>query len=460
MPALHQKRADALTPDCWTFRGFIRKGSLRRGLDAVFRCVLFRCRTALAHFHPSVDLLSHNYVKQRIGVRQMTRIERDGPTVAFAPQGVFLHSPTKGTVMSLKSQRARTRQQLGAIALQAAIGIALSLPVASVLADAPAVSIGAGVRTSFDSIDYDNKAIEDVNDFELNSARIYISGKVTDNISVMFNTEYSGGDEKIQVMDAAAQFAFSDQVNIWAGRFLPPSDRANLYGPYYANNWGVYQDGVQDGFPAESVGRDDGLMYWGQFGIAKVSAGAFDITSTKGDADVLYAARAQLDFWDAEGGYYLNGTYYGEKDLLAVGAVIQAVGSGKAYGADFLLEKKLSNAGVITVEAEYMKYDGFGGYLGANIPSAPESDGYYGLVAYVFPQVVGIGKFQALGKYGEATHDYTVGSDVKQKTLELDLNYLIKSFNARVSLFYIDKSFDPNVGADNKQIGLGLQVQI
>lgn len=366
--------------------------------------------------------------------------------------------------MSLKSTSRHTRKPCGALALRAAIGVALSIPVANVLADAvtPSVSIGAGVRTSFDATDFDNKAIEDTNDFELNSARIYISGKITDYLSLMFNTEYSGSDEKIQVIDAAAQFSFSDQVNIWAGRFLPPSDRANMYGPYYANNWGVYQDGVQDGFPSESVGRDDGLMYWGQFGIAKISAGAFDISSTKGDADVLYAARVQLDFWDAEGGYYLNGTYYGEKDLLAVGAAIQSVGNGKAYTGDFLLEKKLPNAGVITVEAEYAKYDKFGGYFGTGLAPAPapESDGYYGLVAYVFPQVVGIGKFQALGKYGEVTHDYTTGGDVKQKTLEFDVNYLIKTFNARVSLFYIDQSFDPKAGADNTQIGIGLQVQI
>lgn len=367
--------------------------------------------------------------------------------------------------MSSKSSITRTRKPRGKLALQAAIGVALSMPMASVLAadvTLPPISVGAGVRTSFTSTDYDNNAFEDINDFELGSARIYISGKITDYLSLMFNTEYTGSDEKIVVMDAAAQFAFSDQVNIWAGRFLPPSDRSNLYGPYYANHWGVYQDGVQDGFPSESIGRDDGLMYWGQFGIAKISAGAFDITSTKGDSDVLYAARAQLDFWDAEGGYYLNSTYYGEKDLLAVGAVIQAVGNGKAYGADFLLEKKLGNSGVVTVEAEYMKYDKFGGYFGTALApaAAPESDGFYVLGAYMFPQQIGIGKIQLLGKFGTVTHEYPAGSDVDQDTFEFNLNYIIKSFNARVSLFYIDQSFDPNVGADNTQIGLGLQVQI
>jgi hypothetical protein len=353
----------------------------------------------------------------------------------------------------------RKRSQLSALALGSTL---LSISITNALAadvKLPPISVGAGVRTSFTNLAVDG-ADEDVNDFTLDSARIYLSGKVTENISLMFNTEYNGSDEKLVVMDAAAQFAFSDKFNIWAGRFLPPSDRANLYGPYYANDWGVYQDGVQDGFPAESVGRDDGVMYWGQFGILKVSAGVFDIQSiTGGDSDVLYAGRAQLDFWDAEGGYYLNSTYYGEKDLLAVGVAIQTVAGGKAYTGDFLLEKKLGNSGVVTIEAEYAKYDEFGGYLGAAVAPAPKSDGFYVLGAYVFPQEVGIGKFQLLGKYGTVTHEYLLG-DVDQDTLELNVNYLIKTFNARVSLFYIDKSFDPSIAADSTQIGLGLQVQL
>ena len=46
--------------------------------------------------------------------------------------------------------------------------------------------------------------------------------------------------------------------NVWSGRFLPPSDRANLYGPYYAHHWAVYTDGIQDGYPFIFQGRDNG----------------------------------------------------------------------------------------------------------------------------------------------------------------------------------------------------------
>ncbi len=328
----------------------------------------------------------------------------------------------------------------------------IAAPFTSAFADAPSVSVGAGMRTSFTHSSYENSALPDVSDFELESARIYISGTVTDYLKLMFNTEYTPGDEKVAVIDAAAQFSFDEKFNIWAGRFLEPSDRANLYGPYYANHWGVYRDGVQDGYPSETTGRDDGVMYWGQFGITKVSVGAFDVKSlTKGTSDVLWAGRVQFDFWDKEDGYYLNGTYYGDKDLLALGAAVQTVATDKAYNVDFLLEKKLGNAGVVSIESEYAKYDGLGGYM------APKSDGWYLLGGYVFPQPVGVGKFQVIGKYGQTTYDF-VGPDDKQKTTEIDLNFIMKQFNARVSMFFINQKYDlsPSV----KQFGFGLQVQI
>jgi len=354
--------------------------------------------------------------------------------------------------MSLKSQLVRT-------------GVCLALAATAstqAMADLPEVSVGGGLRTSFSSTDYDVEGADSVSDFAVNSARLYFSGKATENIGFMFNTEYNSNDEEIRIIDAVAQFAFDGgKHNIWVGRFLPPSDRANLYGPYYASNWAVYQDGVQDGYPFETEGRDDGVAYWGQFGKVKASFGLFDVTGlTTNDNDVLAAGRVQVDFWDAEDGYYLNGTYYGEKDLLAIGVAAQTADAGEAYSVDFLLEKKLGNSGVITVESEYAVYDGLGGYPSpAGLPYE-KTDGFYVLGAYLFPGEAGPGKFQVLGKFGTANYDYGGLGDIDQDTLEFDLNYIIKSFNARISLYYLDKSFDPDVGGDSSTIGLGLQIQM
>jgi hypothetical protein len=352
-----------------------------------------------------------------------------------------------------------SEQDIKFSALRIAVSTALlALPIANVMAaDLPPVSVGAGMRTSFTHSETDAPNNVNVDDFNLDSARIYISGKATDTIGFMFNTEYNGGTETVGVIDAVAQLSTSDSFNVWAGRFLPPSDRANMYGPYYANHWGVYQDGVQDGYPSETTGRDDGVMYWGQFGIAKVSVGAFDVQGlTKGNSDVLSAARLQLDFWDPEGGYYLNGTYYGEKDLLAVGVAAQNAGGNNAYSLDFLFEKKLNGAGTLSLEAEYAKYDGLGGYV-ANTTS----DGWYLLAGYLFPAQVGIGKFQVIAKYGQATYTDSVpplAPDVDHDTMEVDFNYIIKSFNARVGAFYLQGDKSP--GVTTTKYGVALQIQM
>ena len=64
------------------------------------------------------------------------------------------------------------------------------------------------------------------------------------------------------------------------------------------------------------TGRDNGIAYWGDFKQVKVSVGAFDGASLTGNPKILGAGRIQIDLWDQESGYYLNGTYYGGKDLL------------------------------------------------------------------------------------------------------------------------------------------------
>jgi hypothetical protein len=371
----------------------------------------------------------------------------------------------------LRGMRSASRiAQFGA--LSAAL---LATLVGSAVADIslPPVTVGAGIQTSFYNCDKAciygpgtvNPGDSNVSGFALNSIRLYVNGNITDQIKMTFDTEYtgrgSGGeDNKVAVLDAIARFEFSDQVNIWAGRFLPPSDRANLYGPYYANDWTPFADGVADFYPSVATGRDNGAAYWGQFGILKVSVGAFDgqsLNSAVADkSKLLYAGRLMLDFWDPEPGYYLNGTYYGEKDLLAVGLVAQSQDSKTAASLDALMEKKLPNAGVVSVEAEYLHDNGLTGLS--------TSHGWYGLGSYLFPQAVGIGKIQLLGKYSQKTidsgfvNDATVYAD-KLKTLEVDINYIIKSFNARVGLYYLHQKDDRGDFSPH-EIGLKLQLQM
>ncbi len=319
------------------------------------------------------------------------------------------------------------------------------------------ITIGAGLQTSYVHTDTDGSNSTDL--FQLNHARLYISGPVADGIKFMFNTDYDSVTNKIGVLDAVAEFSTSPKFNIWAGRFLPPSDRANLYGPFYSNEWAVYNDGVQDGYNSVFQGRDNGVAYWGDFSKLKVSIGGFDGGSAgTGRSQMIGAARVQLDLWDKEDGYYLNGTYYGDKNLLAIGAASQIQDGHTASSLDFLLEKKVLNGGAFSIESEYSNYNGLGGYIGGY-----KSQGAYGLASFLFPKAISLGKysgkFEVLGKYAKA--DFTQGptASFDQKTTEVNLNYVMKQFNARVMMFFLDKKFN-KIEPNEWQAGIGLQIQM
>ena len=316
------------------------------------------------------------------------------------------------------------------------------------------VTVGAGLRTDF--VDTEPSNGPTTNQFQLNDIRLYVNGPVTDWLKFMFNTDYNGASDSVNVLDAVAEIGKTPEFNIWFGRFLPPSDRANLYGPFYAHEWNVYTDGIQDGYPFVFQGRDNGAMYYGTFAKkVKVSAGGFDGKSATGNPKLLGAARVQIDFWDPEDGYYLNGTYYGDKNLLALGGATQVQGGRTASTVDFLLDKKLPNGGAFSIESEFSDYNGLGGY---NAGYA-RSEGAYGLASYLFPKVLGPGKFEILGKYAKA--DFTRGStpSFDQKTTEVNFNYVIKQFNLRIMSFYQKENFN-RVMNNFWEAGIGLQIQM
>src|SRR4051794_2782458 len=150
----------------------------------------------------------------------------------------------------------------------------VSSPLAAQINLGP-ITVGAGLRTSYVHTQPDSGEATDR--FPLDSIRLYVNGPVTSKIKFMFNTEYNNSTNAVNVLDAVARIELHPKFNIWAGRLLPPSDRANLAGPYYNNHWGVYSDGIQNGHPFVFQGRDNGIVYWGDFGKKiKISAGAFD----------------------------------------------------------------------------------------------------------------------------------------------------------------------------------------
>jgi len=301
------------------------------------------------------------------------------------------------------------------------------------------LNIGAGLRTSFNMIE--NATPNDTEDFELDSIRLYLNGQVMKNVKFTFNAEREI-DGNVRMLDGIARFEFNDALNLWLGRFLPPSDRSNLSGPYYLGTWDFP---TAQAFPNIYAGRDNGAAVWGHVmdGKFKYQVGAFQGSdggaSANDSNNLLYAGKATINFWEPEGGYYNASTYYGEKEILTLGltAMQQSDAAGTVanqgdftgWSADFLMEKKLDAAGVVSLEGAYYDYDlddlGWSGDTGG----PAQGNGYFVLAGYLLPQAIGIGKLRPHVRY--ESFDADANLEIKRTTL--GLTYVMKGHDARIT---------------------------
>ena len=328
------------------------------------------------------------------------------------------------------------------------------------------ISVGIGTRASFSTVEDGAPSGDDWNnDFNLDSARIYLNGQVTERIKFELNTEctFCGNSdlEDYNILDAIVKFDMSPAFNIWAGRLLVPADRAEMSGPYYAN---VYDFNKTPFFPADySVnfgnggagvyGRDHGVTFWGGLGEKKrftYAAGAFNGKQggSNQEDNLLYGARLSYNFLEVESnpGYYTSSTYYGKAgDILtvAVAAQYQKDGAGTeadqadftGFSTDVLFEKVLGGGGVITIEGEYKSFD-------ADLNDAALADAscfclfsgeaVMATALYMFSGEAGMGQFQPYVRYTKNDPEESSARD----EYELGVNYIIDGHNARISAFY------------------------
>ena len=346
-------------------------------------------------------------------------------------------------------------------------------------------SIGLGFRSSF-AVTEDGapNGSDPSSGVSFTNIRLYTAAKVHENVTLEFNTERSDGDRdtatdvgtnlntqnKIQVLDAVAKFSFKG-FDLWAGRFLPPSDRSNLDGPFYLNN---YDFPIVQAYPAIFAGRDNGVAIMKEYagGKFKWSFGLFEGRTNSTNANnpdqadnLLHAARVTYNFWDPEPGYYTTSSYYGAKDVLAVAFVYQheADGAGTSttagdftgWNVDVLMEKKLQNGGVVNLEGAYYDYD----LDDKTDASLTQGEGYLLLGSYLIPKQIGWGKVQPYVRYQHFARDNLTGDGGNRRRAEGGFNYIIDGQNAKISVLYFSDRNGSNADPKNT-FRIGLQFQL
>ncbi len=368
-------------------------------------------------------------------------------------------------------QRIRSKQLLPAMAmLTLAAGHAPTTQAGATfkIDDTKWVSIGAGLRTSFQAAESGAGATGNKwsNDFNLDNIRLYINGQIHKYLKVEFNTDCQtcGNGGEVRVLDAIGKVEYNPMVNLWVGRMLVPAERREMNGPFYSSIYNTFSSGTpfepadynltikSDGTSAGSFGRDDGATFWGAAFDGRLQYAVGFFRGLRGGANVddniLYSQRVAYNFWDVEKnpGYYTSGTYYGKGgDILtvAVSNQYQEDGAGitsdhgnfRGTTADVLLEKVLGNGGVVTMNGEYKNYGITNGYSQASRNAGGgfsmfEGNAYDVSGMYLFPQKVGIGQVQPYVRFVNVMPN--ASSD--RNSYEGGLNYIIDGHNAKVSL--------------------------
>ncbi|MEO2136262.1 MAG: porin [bacterium] len=327
-------------------------------------------------------------------------------------------------------------------------------------------SLGVGLRASYNSVeDGAPSGADRSNDFNLETLRLYGSGSLNDYISFEGNVDATEDDVKL--LDAVVKVKLNDLFEVWGGRFLPPSDRSNLSGPYFLNAWTFP---IAQKYPAIFAGRDNGVAVWGQTGggAFKYQVGAFEGSQgVNNDEDnPLFAGRLTLNLWDPEPGYYNSSTYYGSKDVLAIGlvAMSQSDGAGdgisggtgdfNGWNIDVLAEKNLE-MGVATLEGAFYDYDSDGATGGT-----AEGDGFFVLASWLCPETSSIGPLEGKWQPMFRWQEYENEADTDATELwELGVNYIMDGHNSRMSLVFGEE--DPaGTGDSFNSVRLGMQIQI
>ena len=334
--------------------------------------------------------------------------------------------------------------------------------------------IGLGLRTSY-GVDVTEPGMS------LDNMRLYTLAKVTKDIVVEFNTELTNGnsngsmdsDQAIRVLDAIAEFSLPAGFTLWAGRFLPPTDRFNLDGPYFLN---AYNFPVVQAYPALENGRDNGWAIMKEYGGGKFkwSYGMFEgrTSDTNSDSNPdggdnsLHTFRATYNFWDPEPGYYTTSSYYGAKDVLAVAFVYHredngagtatTIGDFTGWNVDALMEKKLSNGGVVNLEGAYFDYD----TDDKTDASLTQGNAYLVLASYLLPDSVGVGKLQPYVRYQHFARDgiNRAGARGNRSVTEGGVNYIISGANAKICAFYSGDKVGNGSTTQSFQIGMQFQL--
>jgi hypothetical protein len=330
--------------------------------------------------------------------------------------------------------------------------------------DESSIDFAARVQTLLIVTDKDlNDGVSKTMDYKVRRARLRVKMVVTPQVESFIQTDVGstdgGAGQSARVIDAFVTVKPDPWFQFLMGLNMAPANRQNLTssgGPltidrpglaYKSLNWGnrmlrTFSNntiaGTSSGLANGTAVRDLGLTLFGSGKAGekanfKYYAGVYDGVNAAGEDTPHLAARAQLNFFDAEGGYFNSATYLGKKKTVGIGASVDMqnkvamAGTEEVdymyYTVDGFMEWPTSNGASFTGEAGWMMLDfsDATGYMGS------QGSGFYGQAGYF------VNNWQPWGEFEMWSSD-AANNDVTQ--FRVGVTRYLKGHNANVKAGY------------------------
>lgn len=361
----------------------------------------------------------------------------------------------------------------------------------TVVTPKPVLTVGLGMRTgvavSLNNPAAGDKATVSLDDGLLDQANLrpFMTAQLAPYMSFFASFEIGSGTPKgigkFSILDAVMQLKFRPEFQVWVGQHIAANDRNNMNGPFFGNGWNFAID--VPSYPFDTGARDRGVTVWGLIkgGRVKYHASVVDLQPGQTLKNARYGGRVVLHLLEPEDFYYNSGTYFGKKDILALGAVVNyqkgvAGPLGVDLDNDFLgfsfdamFEKNLGAPGTVTLEGGYWDFSGVGAGYRANQGTLDAGMGvatpypvrsFFASGSWLFTNKVGVGHLQPNVRWQQAG-DLNGRGDVN--VFDVGVGYIIDGFNHRWHLNYRRKSGGEVAGTPSPTediVAVGAQIMI
>ncbi len=298
------------------------------------------------------------------------------------------------------------------------------------------VSFGFLAQPQFESLD-NAAGTEMANNLFFRRLRFLAGGKISSKLSYFIESDNpnlgkEGADGKrindFFLQDAYVSYAFRPEFQLDGGMILVPlsHNTGQSAASLLTVDYGAYSFLASD--PTRSkVGRDYGLQARGyinkhfeyRMGVYRGNR------NHDGDFPYRYMARFVWYPLEADTGFFYTGTTHGQKKIIGIGASFDRQGDYSANSVDFFLDHPVNNGDALTLQADFIRYDG-----GASFTTLPKQNDWLLEGAYYFNKI-------KLGPFVQfASRDLSNPSSLDDRKIQGGVSCWIQKHKMNVKMGY------------------------